>query len=176
LEESVYEIKKTFFLTVKPQSELVSFLTDLARTSGITHASFSAIGQMDHVRLSFFNRTKCQHIEMANLVETQELISCDGIVTVQDGQPVAHAHVVLVDEDGATRGGHLLEGNVLFVQVSLHQLAPGDNQADPLLSSKCHEAMKIFELMKTSRSSRKYWSTPRSNLNAKRRSGLLDKL
>ena len=124
MEQNVYEIKKTFFVTVKPGSELVSFLTDLARTSGITNAAFSAIGQMDHVKLSFFDRANRQHIEMANLVETQELISCDGMVTVRDGQPVAHAHVVLVDEEGATRGGHLLEGNVLFTQVTLHQLEP----------------------------------------------------
>jgi len=35
-----------------------------------------------------------------------------GNVTVRDGEPAVHAHVVVGKQDGTAHGGHLIEGHV----------------------------------------------------------------
>ncbi len=71
----------------------------------IERTFFTALGALEHVNLSFFDRSKWEHVEIANLESTQELVSCTGMVTVRDGQPTAHIHAVVVDKEGTTRGG-----------------------------------------------------------------------
>jgi uncharacterized protein len=44
--------------------------------------------------------------------EQVEVVSLIGDVAVEDGEPKIHAHVVIGKRDGATLGGHLLEGRV----------------------------------------------------------------
>jgi len=122
MSSDLYRIVNTFFIRLERGSELVSFLTELARRNGITHGAFTAFGALASARLAFFDRETRKYIQIANLESTQELISCIGSVTLRNGDPYAHAHAVVVDEKGTTRSGHLLEGKVIFTQVCLNQL------------------------------------------------------
>jgi len=119
--EQSFHIERTFFTQVEPGSELVFFVTEFAARNEITNASFTALGALEQVRLSFFDRRQGEHVEIASLESTQELVSCAGIVTTRDGKPTAHIHAVVVDEEGTTQGGHVLEAKVLFAQMTLHQ-------------------------------------------------------
>ena len=118
----VYDIARTFFVRADRDSDLVSFLGEFAKKNGITVGAFTAIGALKSARLSFYDQTKREHVEIAALDGPQELISCMGNIVLRDGQLYTHAHVVLVDEQGNTRAGHLLEGIVFFTQVCLHEL------------------------------------------------------
>lgn len=122
MSEQSFHIERTFFTQAEPGSDLVSFVNDLAARNEITNASFTALGALEHVKLSFFDRSQWEHVEIANLESTQELVSCTGIVTVREGKLTTHIHAVVVDEEGTTRGGHVLEAKVLFAQVTLHEL------------------------------------------------------
>ena len=51
-----------------------------------------------------------------------ELASCAGNISLKDGEPFVHVHVVLADEAGNTKAGHLLEGIVFAAEVHLRQL------------------------------------------------------
>ena len=118
----VYDIARTFFVRADRDSDLVSFLGEFAKKNGITVGAFTAIGALRSAKLAFWDRENREYITIADLDSAQELISCMGNITVEDGKLEVHAHVVLVDEQGNTRAGHLLEGIVFFTQVCLHEL------------------------------------------------------
>ena len=119
---NVYDIARTFFVQPDRDSELVSFLNYLAAENGITDGAFTAIGALTSAKLSFYDQEARKHVELVDLHEPLELISCMGAITIREGRHYAHAHVVLVDAKGTTRAGHLLEGRVYFAQVCVHQL------------------------------------------------------
>jgi predicted DNA-binding protein with PD1-like motif len=117
-----HSIVKTFFVQPDRDSELVSALNDLAREKDIAYGSFTAIGALRSARLAFYDQQTREYIEVADLDEAQELISCMGTITIREGKHYAHAHVVLVDAQGTTRAGHLLEAKVFFTQACVHKL------------------------------------------------------
>jgi len=119
------DIVKTFFVQPERDSELVSFLNELARENDIAYGTFTAIGALKSARLAFYDQQTREFIELADLDEAQELISCMGAITIREGKHYAHAHVVLVDAQGTTRAGHLLEGKVFFTQACVHKLEAG---------------------------------------------------
>ena len=51
-----------------------------------------------------------------------EMASCIGNVSLKDGEPFVHTHVVLADEAGNTKAGHLFAGVVFVAEVHLHEL------------------------------------------------------
>jgi predicted DNA-binding protein with PD1-like motif len=122
--DDIYNVSRTFFVRVDTDAELMTFLNKLAVDRNVTNGSLTAIGALKSAKLSFFNQETREFVELADLKEPQELISCMGIITVRDGKPTAHAHVVLADADGTTRAGHLVEATVFFTQVCVHQLEP----------------------------------------------------
>ena len=122
MSNDVYDIARTFFMRADRDSDLVSFLGEFAKKNGITVGAFTAIGALAAAKLAFWDRENRKYITIADLDSAQELISCMGNITVEDEELEVHAHVALVDQQGNTRGGHLLEGRVTFTQVCLHEL------------------------------------------------------
>ena len=43
-----------------------------------------------------------------------EIVSMYGNISLKNGKPFVHAHVVLSDKKGNARGGHLLPGSSVF--------------------------------------------------------------
>lgn len=124
MSNGIYQAARTFFVRPERDSELLSFLAELAQKNGIATGSFTAIGALKSAKLAFYDQTTHEYIDLADLHSPQELISCMGTITIEHDRPHVHAHVVLVDAKGTTRSGHLVEGKVFFSQVTLVQLKP----------------------------------------------------
>ena len=43
-----------------------------------------------------------------------EILSCTGNISIKEGRPFVHAHIMLADIHGATIGGHLFSDTVVF--------------------------------------------------------------
>lgn len=87
----------------------------------ITLASFTAVGAVKSAKLGFYDQTK--HEYLANLLDyPQEIASCIGNISLKEGEPFVHAHVVLADENGNTKAGHLLECKVFAAEVHVTEL------------------------------------------------------
>ena len=91
--------------------EVMSTLTNFAKSEGLGGSHFKAIGALSDVTLGFFDwQTKdYARIEMNEQVEVLSLL---GDVTLDDGEPRIHAHIVVGRADGSAHGGHLLEAHV----------------------------------------------------------------
>jgi predicted DNA-binding protein with PD1-like motif len=56
-------------------------------------------------------------------MNTMEIVSLYGNVSLKDGRPFAHLHVVLPDEQGNGKGGHLVAGGapVFACEVTIEE-------------------------------------------------------
>ena len=101
--------------------DLIQFVIALAKNNGITTATFTGIGALKNAKLGFYDQEKHEYLETL-LLAPQEIASCIGNISLKEGEPFVHAHVVLADRNGNTKAGHLLEGKVFAAEVHLTEL------------------------------------------------------
>ena len=116
-----YSASKELIVRLKHDADLVQTITELARSKGMEAGSFIAIGALKRARLGYYDQKNHEYREM-EIDTPHEMASCIGNVSLKDGEPFVHAHVVLADEAGNTKAGHLFEGIVFAAEVHLHQL------------------------------------------------------
>jgi predicted DNA-binding protein with PD1-like motif len=115
------DVGRNLVVRAKHDSDLVEFLTELAKENGIMIATFTAIGALKYAKLGFYDQKTHEYSE--NLLSApQEIAGCLGNISMKDGEPFVHAHAVLADRDGNTKAGHLLEGKVFAAEVHLIEL------------------------------------------------------
>jgi uncharacterized protein len=102
---------RTFALVLANDDEAMATLVAFATERQLKATQFTAIGAFSRVVVAYFDWTtkKYRNIPIEEQVEVLSLI---GDVTVEDGKPKIHAHVVVGKADGTAHGGHLVEGHV----------------------------------------------------------------
>jgi predicted DNA-binding protein with PD1-like motif len=102
---------RTFALVLATGDEALSAITSFARERELRATQFTAIGAFSRVVVAYFDWTtkKYRNIPIAEQVEVLSLV---GDVTLEDGKPKVHAHVVIGKADATAHGGHLVEGLV----------------------------------------------------------------
>jgi predicted DNA-binding protein with PD1-like motif len=120
---SVFECNasKELMVRLKHDADFIQSLTELTTSKGIEAGSFTAIGALKRAKLGYYHQRNRRYREVG-IESPHELVSCVGNVSLSEGKPFVHAHVVLADEKGNTKAGHLLEGIVFAAEVHLHQL------------------------------------------------------
>ena len=116
-----YGTSKELLVRLRYDADLVRSITELARSKGIEAGSFTAIGALKRARLGYYDQKNHEYREI-KIDSPHEMASCVGNISLKDGEPFAHIHVVLADEAGNTKAGHLLEGIVFAAEVHLRQL------------------------------------------------------
>lgn len=103
--------ERTFALVFDEGEEVAAGLQRFAEEQNLTAARFTAIGALSYAVVGFFDLEKRDYhrIEIAEQVEVLSLI---GNIALHGAEKKVHAHIVLGRADGATLGGHLLEGRV----------------------------------------------------------------
>jgi predicted DNA-binding protein with PD1-like motif len=116
-----HKTSKELLVRVRRDADLVQSITELARSKGIEAGSFAAIGALKRARLAYYDQNNHEYREV-RIDSPHEMASCIGNISLKDGEPFIHAHVVLADEKGNTKAGHLLEGVVFAAEVHLREL------------------------------------------------------
>jgi uncharacterized protein len=108
---SIGERGETHVLVFDKGDEVMEALTRFASEEGLTAGHFTAIGAFSDVTLGFLD-PETKEYEPIVVDEQVEALSLVGDVSLQDGEPKIHAHVVVGKRDGSAHGGHLLEAHV----------------------------------------------------------------
>jgi predicted DNA-binding protein with PD1-like motif len=116
-----YDTCRYVMVRFRQDADLIRSITELAGSKGIEAGSFTAIGALKRAKLGYYDQKNRKYREMV-FESPHELVSCVGNVSMSEGKPFVHAHVVLADEKGNTKAGHLLEGIVFAAEVHLRQL------------------------------------------------------
>ncbi len=111
-------VGRTILVRVEHDSDIIKFVTELAKRNAITTATFTAIGALKCAKLGFYDQEKHEYLETL-LSTPQEIASCIGNISIKGGESFAHAHAVLADQNGDTKAGHLLEGKVFAAEIHL---------------------------------------------------------
>lgn len=119
----VRELKGSRSLLVRLDhgADLVDQISKLAVDEGIRAGTFSALGALIQAEIAFYDQESHEYSSLL-VEESSELVSCSGNVSIRDGGPFVHVHVVLADSDGRTIGGHLLHGKIFAAELFLIEL------------------------------------------------------
>jgi uncharacterized protein len=105
-----HEGLRTFALVLATGDEAMASLEAFATERQLKATQFTAIGAFARV-VAYFDWTskEYQHIPIDEQVEVLSLV---GDISVENGKPKIHAHVVVGKADASAHGGHLIEGHV----------------------------------------------------------------
>jgi uncharacterized protein len=111
------EASRTYRLTFGQGDEILAGLSEFANTNHIESGYFTGVGGLLAATLGWGDPTNGA-FKVINVDQKCELVSLIGNITLRNGKPFVHAHMVVSLSDGSTRGGHLLDAHVSpFVEV-----------------------------------------------------------
>ncbi len=94
--------------------ELVSAVLSVATAEGLHSGLVLGIGALEDVELGYYVLDERRYLRRV-FPGIHELLSLQANLTLLDGKPFLHAHVILGTADFATVGGHLFHGTVAVV-------------------------------------------------------------
>ena len=120
------QVGKDHFIYIEKNEKVMDTLTRFCIDKGISNAKLSGIGAVKETEIGAYDTIKKEYIRK-EYSDILELVSFEGNITLKDGSPFPHAHVVLSDHNMSTAGGHLFETTVAAVGEFL--LMEFDNDA-----------------------------------------------
>ena len=105
--------RRTIIGKLDAGADLYEGLTACVRREKIRLGRIQGIGATTHAVIAFYDqeRKKYNNIE---LLGGMEILALNGNISIRDGAPFVHAHIVLGDAQGRAFGGHLLPGTKVF--------------------------------------------------------------
>jgi predicted DNA-binding protein with PD1-like motif len=102
---------RTFAIVLATGDEAMAVLTSVAVEYRLGASHFTAIGAFSAAVVAYFDWPSKAY-RRVSIAEQVEVLSFLGDITIEEGQPKVHAHVVLGKSDATAHGGHLVEGHV----------------------------------------------------------------
>lgn len=102
---------RTFALVLATGDEAVRALSAFAADQHLGTTQFTAIGAFSRVVVAYFD-WETKKYRNTSINQQVEVLSLAGDITLENGAPKVHAHVVVSKADATAHGGHLVEGHV----------------------------------------------------------------
>ncbi len=110
---SAYLPKRTHIGQIPLGADLYESLMEIVKRENIRLGSIQAIGATTHAVVAYYDQNLRSYLPL-EFPGGMEILSCNGNVSIRDGQPFVHAHILLGDREGKVFGGHLLPGTKVF--------------------------------------------------------------
>lgn len=94
-------------------SDLLKELEEYVRANGINLAWLSGVGAVSRATIRYYDQSKQTWSDL-ELDRRLEVAGMWGNVSLLNGEPIVHLHVVLADEEGRCYGGHLGTNTTVF--------------------------------------------------------------
>jgi hypothetical protein len=108
-----YKTKRTFIRQIPNGADLYESLTKFVVDEDIKVGRITAIGATMHAVVAYYDQSVREYQKM-EFPGGMEILSCSGNVSLRDGKPFAHVHIMLGDRHGKAVGGHLMPGTKVF--------------------------------------------------------------
>ena len=106
-----FALGSTYIIRLDPGDKIVESLEALAERDRIGFGHFHGLGAVREAEIAHFDPSSAKYSSL-KIQEPCEIASLHGNLTLKDGLPFVHAHIVLGDRSFAVRGGHLREAVV----------------------------------------------------------------
>ncbi len=94
-------------------SDLLKELQEYVVAKNINLAWLSGVGAVSRAVIRYYEQPKQEWVDL-EFDQRLEVAGMWGNVSLLNGQPIVHVHIVLADETGRCHGGHLADGTVVF--------------------------------------------------------------
>lgn len=102
--------------------DLINSIEEFCKKASIRMAAFSVIGAVSSATIGAYDQKQQVYVTFKEDVAL-EIVSCIGNVSLKDGKPFIHAHILLADEQGKTIGGHLFSETIIYAgEINLQEL------------------------------------------------------
>ena len=138
----IYSVKRIHQGRMPQGSDLLNWLTSYLGKNGINAATISIIGAASAVKLGAYDFKEGRY-KTFDIEDEVEILSCVGNVSLLEGNPFAHLHMIVGEGDGRTRGGHVFEGcRVIVAEYQICEFAgdPAERTLDPATGLKLWKA------------------------------------
>ena len=108
------QVDKDYFIYIEKNEKVMDTLTRFCKDQTISNGKISGIGAVKEIEIGAYDTIGKEYIRK-QFPDVWELVSYEGNVTLKDGDPFIHGHIVLSDHDMKTIGGHLFEMSVAAV-------------------------------------------------------------
>lgn len=117
-----YIAKRTIIGKLEKGADLYNGIGRVAQENHIKIGRVTGIGAVQQAKLAYYDQKLMKYYDI-EIHEPMEIVSLYGNISIKDGQPFVHAHVVLSDEKGNGKGGHLLPGGtpVFVCEITLEE-------------------------------------------------------
>ena len=105
---------KAAFVRLDRGSDMLQGLNEAVEKLGAEAGTIQAIGAVTELVLGYFDQARKEY-RTTSIPSSFEIGSGVGNVSMKEGRPFVHLHVVATGPDGAAIGGHLMEGTKVYV-------------------------------------------------------------
>ena len=106
--------KNNYFIYIEKNEKVMDTFTRFCESEGIENAKISGIGAVRNTEIGAYDTIKKEYLRKA-FSDVLELVSFEGNVSLKEGKPFVHSHVVLSDHNMVPYGGHLFETTIAAV-------------------------------------------------------------
>lgn len=104
--------ERIFALVFDPDEEVISELTQFAKTHKLDAAQITAVGGFSSATLGYYDRQQQKYTDIP-VNEQVEVLSLLGDIALDEKkEPKVHVHVVVGQQNGNTKGGHIQKAQV----------------------------------------------------------------
>lgn len=105
---------KAAMIRLEQGEDLYEGVSQGVRDLDIEAGTVQVIGGLTHAKFAYYNQDSREY-EEHEFPGGWEIASCLGNVSIKDGEPFLHAHLVVSGPDGKALGGHLVPGSKVFL-------------------------------------------------------------
>ena len=106
-------------------SDLLGELTRMATELGMRAGTVQVIGAVSSLVLGYYHQDRKEY-ETLDTPGHWEIASGLGNVSIRDGAPFVHIHIVASGSDGSAVGGHLMAGTEVFAAEAYVRALDGE--------------------------------------------------
>lgn len=114
-----YESEDLTLLRLPQGTDIYQGVTEAAKEQGIRAAQVTVIGALRNLEYGCYDQQAREYTHLTHEGEL-EIASANGNISLRDGEPFLHMHIVAGKADGSTIGGHLFGGEIFVAEVAFH--------------------------------------------------------
>jgi uncharacterized protein len=95
-------------------TDMLKSLNEAAQELAVEAGTVQAIGAVSELVIGYFDQDRKEY-RTNSFPSAYEIGSGVGNVSLKEGEPFVHLHVVATGPDGASVGGHLMEGTTVYL-------------------------------------------------------------
>jgi uncharacterized protein len=108
-----YILKRTVIAQLPHGSDLLEGITQFVQREKIRTGRIQGLGATTHAVVAYYDQTAKKYNSM-EFKGGMEILNLHGNISIRDGKPFVHVHLLLGDPAGRVFGGHLLPGSKVW--------------------------------------------------------------